>query len=267
MSEEEKKRKRLEDPRIARAFRLELKAAREKALADAEAFDGIIQVIERYGRLYEPKGHGLDHYRPDLKEIAYKSPLAKEIPLGTDNIPTWRTLHQSFESLFDLVKEGRNDAMHSGARARTLTTHTIELALILEDGLLIIEDPQFVSDFMVRNPICAELWQPVSFARQIMLTYAFSYLPIEIALGEWRLLSDAFLAQYLQSADSNNERKRRLEQPLRELDLVSLIPPEKLLDNAPLKDNLDKLNTLPCLVFRATAPTEIAGILTPFDIL
>ena len=32
-----------------------------------------------------------------------------------------------------------------------------------------------VSDFMVRNPVCASMWQPLSFIRQSMLVNSFSY--------------------------------------------------------------------------------------------
>jgi len=36
-------------PEAARDFRLQLQVARERALKDAEAFDGIIHVVERLG--------------------------------------------------------------------------------------------------------------------------------------------------------------------------------------------------------------------------
>jgi hypothetical protein len=61
-------------------------------------------------------------------------------------------------------------------------------------------DPKdfLVSDFMVRNPIQAELWQPVSFARQLLLINSFSYLPIlmeESGRKVVHLISDYSLTQ------------------------------------------------------------------------
>ena len=70
-----------------------------------------------------------------------------------------------------------NDALHQGAFARHLTIHAIDLALILEDALRSFEEPR-VSDYMVRNPLFAELWQPIGFIRQQMLANSFSFLPV-----------------------------------------------------------------------------------------
>lgn len=38
-------------------------------------------------------------------------------------------------ALYDLVEQGRNEALHQGAFARHLAEHAIELALALEDAL------------------------------------------------------------------------------------------------------------------------------------
>ena len=73
------------------------------------------------------------------------------------------------------------------------------------------EEPR-VSDYMVRNPLFAELWQPIGLIRQQMLANSFSFLPV--LQGEnWGLLSDREVAIYLR-AGSNRERKRRLATPL-----------------------------------------------------
>ena len=73
------------------------------------------------------------------------------------------------------LKDGRNDALHQGACARHLANHAVQLALVLEDALMPSEPK--VSDFMVRDAICAAHWQPISFVRQQMLANSFSYLP------------------------------------------------------------------------------------------
>lgn len=63
-----------------------------------------------------------------------------------------------------------------------------------------------VGDLMVRSPVIAEDWQPISFVRQAMLTNSFSYLPLFIE-GRWKLLSDFFIARYLQKAESKSQRR------------------------------------------------------------
>jgi hypothetical protein len=56
-----------------------------------------------------------------------------------------------------------------------LTTHAFQVALILEDALM--TDMKMVSQYMVRDVVCAQSWQPISFVRQQMLAYSYSYLP------------------------------------------------------------------------------------------
>ena len=56
---------------------------------------------------------------------------------------------------------------------------------------------QLVEDFMVKSPVILEPWQPVAYARQLMLTHSFSFLPVPIA--GWKLLSETALARYMRS--------------------------------------------------------------------
>jgi hypothetical protein len=152
----------------------QLRDARENALRDAEAFDGIIQVLERLGSLLLGEIGTLDKYRKVITNKVDGSALAKDIP------EDWRDVHIPFSRLYELVRIARNDALHQGAFARHLTIHAIELSLVLEDALMSSLDNPTVGDFMVRNPICAELWQPISYIRQQMLASSFSFLPIKV---------------------------------------------------------------------------------------
>ena len=63
-------------PEAARDFRLQLQLARENALKDAEAFDGIIHVVERLGSLGLGRLADLGAYKPKVAEVAERSPLA-----------------------------------------------------------------------------------------------------------------------------------------------------------------------------------------------
>ncbi len=247
-------------PEAARDFRLQLQQARENALKDAEAFDGILHVVERLGSFCLGSVEGLAKYQPKLEEVVERSPLATDIPAQ------WRNVHTPFSLLYGMVKDARNDALHIGASARHLTTHAIELALILEDALRMCEEGKYVSDYMIRDPVCAHLWQPVSFVRQRMLTNSFSYLPVEDAAGQWCLVSDLQVAKYLQD-HTKSERKRRLATPLGKARGIALLPARCLNDRMPIGLALADFDGKPILVFRDNAEAELVGILTAFDLL
>jgi len=261
------------DEKSARAFRLELQTARENAIKDAEAFEGIIHVIERLGSFLLGRIEALGPYRPVLKNLAVLSALASDIP------SEWRELHTPFDLLYEEVKNARNDASHVGAYARHLTTHAIELALILEDALRITENnfkeihkmEAIVSDFMIHNPVFAHLWQPISIVRQIMLTNSFSYLPVVMGDGKWRLVSDLAVATYLQGC-SNAKRKKRLATPLEdaiedENSFPRLDEAVCIHSSATIAQALSQTGGKPLLVTSKRAGSEIVGFLTPFDLL
>lgn len=257
-------------PEQAHEFRLQFQRAREDALKDAEAFEGIIHVVERLGQFLTREVRALGGYKLAVTKVAEHSALAIDVPAKRRNV------HMPFSLLYGIVKNGRNDALHIGAFARHLTTHAIELALILEDALRMIENPDmekgnFISDYMVREPVCAELWHPVSFIRQRMLTNSFSYLPVKDAAGQWCLVSDLQIARYLQGC-SNRQRNVRLaktlEEALKETELV--LPPAKYLNDAVSIDAALKMFDVDgklILVFRNTEQEKPVGILTAFDLL
>ena len=117
------------DKNAAQFFRDQLREARESAIRDAEAFDGVIFAIENLGRFLQPTAKGLGNLKHCIVDIAHRSPLsfAPEIQI--------RTVCTPFETLFDMVRDARNDAMHQGAHARHLTSHAIAMAIVLEDAL------------------------------------------------------------------------------------------------------------------------------------
>jgi CBS domain-containing protein len=249
--------------KAARDFRLQLQQARENALKDAEAFDGIIHVVERLGSFCLGRVEALGAYRLAVEKLANLSALATVVP------DKWRSVHTPFSLLYAMVKDARNDALHIGAFARHLTTHAIELALVLEDALRILEMAKHVSDYMVRDLVCAHLWQPVSLVRQQMLTNSFSYLPVQDKEGRWCLVSDLEVAKYLQS-QPNNERNRRLATTLEEAveaKKIALLQRKPLNEEMPIAEALKDFDGKPILVSRGNPETQLVGILTAFDLL
>ena len=180
-------------------FRDLLRTSRAAALADSEGFHVIIHAIELIGQnelqKTKPQGKdmrppGLHKYGPALSKLASSSPLSHDIP----NL--YQHYHTEFSVLYEELRKARNDAIHQGAYARSLTSHATEISIILEDALM--KDASCVSQFMVREVTIAKPWQPISFIRQQMLRQAFSYLPIFLE-ENWKLISELGVARYLRN--------------------------------------------------------------------
>ena len=91
---------------LRRRFCEDLALARSLAAADSEAFDRIITAVEGIGsRLSTKRGNGLGSYRDNLLSCVHESDASE------------------FGRIFDIVLEGRNYAIHTGAAARHLTTN------------------------------------------------------------------------------------------------------------------------------------------------
>lgn len=245
-------------------FRDQLRDARATALRDAEAFEEIVFVLERLGIHLTGKVENLGKYKPAVVQFAKRSPLAMEIP---DITKEW---HTSFEGLYDIVRNGRNDALHEGACARHLTACAVELAIVLEDALMY--EAARVRDFMVRSPVTASMWQAISSIRQTMLSNSFSYLPVSLADGsdtQWQLVSDLSVAQFLRSAERPSDRNKRLACKLREAvqdGSIRLIQAKKCKPDDLATDVLKISDGLPILVV-SNDLNELRGIMTPFDLL
>lgn len=236
-------------------FAHQFRDARAAALRDSEAFEEQLLVMERLG-VYVLNSHkGLAAFQRDLQEIASESPLA------FDAAHAYPALHLSFPTLYDEARIGRNDAMHQGAVARHLARHAQELALIMEDALM--SSVKTVKDFMVRNPITAELWQPLSAIRRTMLLNAFSFLPFQIG-KEWRFVSDGDLATFLRSQGA--DRKKRMLMTLGEA-LDKGLKPTKAQQcglDEPIEKLAKTMGHAPVLVF---VDNRIVGLVTAFDLL
>lgn len=251
------------DQDVAFHFRDQLRNARAAALKDTEAFEQVVFVIERIGVYLTGSLEGLGQYAESVAERANISPLAREIPA---QLPEW---HPAFSTLYSLVQHGRNDALHEGAYARHLTAHAVELALVLEDALM--ADAVSALHFMVKNPVCALWWQPISSVRRSMLENSFSFLPVLSMIADdtgWRLVSDFALARYLREAKSNNERKDRLAKQLgtvAEAGNIELVKASTCGPEDPISKVLEVSGGQPVLVIGSG--DELRGIITPFDVL
>lgn len=240
-------------------FRDVFREARTKALNNSENFEDVIFALEKPGKYLrgEKSQNGdLGTYEPFICYLAGYSCLSNSIP---SSLPEF---HTDFCTLYSLLRKARNSAMHEGVFARNITRHAIEVAIILEDALMSQE--KRVRDFMVRNPICAFGWQPLSFVRQNMLANSFSYLPV-FKNNEWKLISDLSLTKHLQEATDERERNTRLSEKLEKSTITLIDAITKDADQF-IKNVVEKWDGFPICV-TAKESNEIVRILTPFDLL
>ena len=231
-------------------------------MADAEGFQNVLFAIEKLGTAVLDRVTTMGEYEGRLRLLADKSPLAFCIP------SKFRSLFTPFDLLYTLVREARNDALHQGAYARHLTSHAIELSLILEDALT--TDSVTVSDFMVKDIVFAELWQPLAYIRQKMLANSFSYLPVRLSDSSWALVSDYHLASALHN--TNQKRAQVLGLTLEKAIEKKLITPYQ---TQPIPPDLDLCTSLakmdlclhPLLVHHSEYSSEVIGIVTSFDLM
>jgi CBS domain-containing protein len=253
------------DRSVALYFRDELRRARGAALRDAEGFGPILFTLERLGVYLTGEVKGLRAYAGALGELASKSPLAHDIP---DEHRGW---HGPFDVLYEAVITARNDALHEGAFARSLTAHAVEASLVLEDALM--HDALVARDFMVREVVCARWWQPMSAVRQLMLADAFSFLPVRLDAerhGMWHLVSDVAVARYLRDVRTPRERRERLATKLQDAvrdGNVELVRAPVCQACDPVETVLELADGLPVLVVGALDSSDLEGIVTAFDLL
>lgn len=239
--------------------------ARAKALSNSENYGDLLFALEKLGNCLrgETSAIGaLSRYKDKIIEFASKSSLAYEVPNDTPEF------HTVFSSLYDYVNDARNSVMHEGAFARHLTQHGIEISIILEDALMDEVQEKRIKDFMIRNPVTASPWQPISFIRQNMLANSFSYLPVYHE-GNWQLISDLTITKYLLGFERGEKRKRlsrKLGDAL-ELGQIELLLTKTLNAEISIRHLIENdWNGLPICVVSETSK-EFVGILTPFDLL
>ena len=105
---------------IKRYFRDQFREARAASLRDAEGFQQILFSLERLGGYLckQEKGRGLGAYKPCIESV-----------IASPGFESYTTAE--FETTYEIVRQGRNDALHQGAFARHLTANAVKLALML----------------------------------------------------------------------------------------------------------------------------------------
>ena len=252
-------------PEDRRDYRDRLRIARYAALADAEGFAEICFALEELGIHVTGKVSGLGKYSEAIG--SYVSPQMTEL---AEAHPGYLS---RFSVVFEIVRNARNDAMHSGAYARHVTQRAIELCILLEEGLMpnLNMLDSTVGDYMVKDAISITQTQPVARARQLMLTYSFSNLPVELD-GKWYLLTEIALARFLAKARSADDRFKLLgksvaeafsEEPslLRDVSTATVTVERSIRDLLQLDGKLDQM------LWLVLHNNKLVGVISPSELM
>ncbi len=126
-----------------------------------------------------------------------------------------------------------------------------------------------VGDFMVRSAVVVHPWQPVAYARQLMLMHSFSFLPVYV--DGWKLIPEMSMAKYLPR--SGDRRKAALGRSIREAIAIDDGFLE-LLDARVVAPDMDVAALLrdaevnrPTLWLVEDGHGGLAGVLSPFELM
>ena len=250
------------DKKVALHFRDEFRKARDSALKDTEGYQQILFVLERMGSYLLKKKGDLWKYQCCISKLVEQ------------NCPSFlkpsNDYHIKFDRLYEMVRNGRNDALHQGAVARIMTSHSVQLSMMIEDTLMAVAMSEKISEYMVKNPMCAHEWQPISFIRQIMLENSFSHIPFyREEQKKWHVISDLDVAKF------HHMEKNKLASTLKCCIESKKITPRKATVVSPDKPVCEVLKCTddctddkgwPVLVKRDDYQ-ELLGILTPYDLM
>lgn len=247
-------------------FRDRLRAARYAALADSEGFQEICYAVEALGMRMLGRQATLDKYLPKVRELAQNSALFANNGLS-QSFPAHFT---GFDALFETLRRARNDVMHGGSYARHAAAAAVELCIGLEEALMNSGQAKItVADYMVKTPMQVEPWQPVAYARHLMLAHSFSFLPLRLN-GTWRLLSEMAVVAYLYPK-ARNDKDLALAKPLSTAVASGLACPEvsPVSPNKPVAElfHVETDLAMPALWLVVDEQQRLVGVLSPFELM
>ena len=255
-----------QDEGTLRGFRQQLRQARAAVQAQAEAYTGILETVEKLGKYLQvcagkAPASGLGEVKVMLRKTLFNCP-------GTgEDCAKWREV----EGLCERLVQTRNVSVHEGAMSRTAGQHATTLALALEERLMVLDSMRGKVDaWMVRDPHIAQLWYTVGEIRNTLATHGYTALPMEDQDGGWRLILDMDVAEYVW-CNGKKAPHRTLKEALNGWP-GGLPPKAEMLDaTSHVKDalatNALKQGRLLLVTEQRAGETRVVGVLTAHDLL
>jgi hypothetical protein len=224
-------------------------------LADAEGADAAIFAIEHVGRFVYGDEKPLETIGGALSWWVTRR-------LGHSRVT-------QFNKKLDLLRRGRNDRMHKGFAARSLTRDAVAVVMMLEEALMFDWSKYQATDLMTPAPTTAKLWMTFGNVRDVLVENAFSQVPIFFD-GTWAVVSERTVARAALIARKRGDdlRNLRLEDSL-PWDGSTMLAKELLVvvpTVAPDALVLDLDMGSGCVLVVRQNSQELLGIVTPSDI-
>ena len=231
-----------------------LRQARGRVLKSNSDFLEIVQVIENFGR-DRWKKRKLGDINSSLAEL----------------IENQKACDSSIEvmSLLHAVREGRNEAVHTGTLGRWLARDCVRVGIMVEETLRREAGMKSVAEYMVESVVYARLWQTLRTVRRTMMENEFTHLPFENG-GQWYVVSAEALCIYRDNYQG--DKKEIWSQTLRkalEHGQCRLEAQEAVLVklNECVHQATKRIKGQGLLLVREENDSRIVGVVTPFDLL
>ncbi len=249
-------------------LRKRLQEERYKVLEDGENWLTIVQAIEAVGKaivlsqtkptaLAKKRVNGLGTLIEPLQEF-----IKKYHPTASQEEEDF----EDFKDLLEEVRQVRNAEVHTGASARAAAKIATTVGIYLEDTLMATSGAEKnVKAYIQKDVVRAYVWQNLDECRRQILIHSFSYLPIKVK-NEWKMLSDANLAEYLADQNAKELWKQRVECAMEKG--LKIEPAKEVKQTDSQKCALDKMNGKAAIVTEGEEKNkDLVGIITPFDLL
>ena len=241
-------------------FRNKLRVARDAALHDSEGFQQVLFAVEQLGRQKWQENNKLPQSLGQMK-----GNFSQFVDSSFDGKGD-----TDFATLYQMMVDGRNDAMHVGAVARSLTATCVKISIVLEEALMATVSDATIEDYMVHSPVVTYEWQRIGLIRQTMLEHSFSHLPFfRKGLCTWHLVSAHEICHYLRECRNecrNSRLAKILSEAIQEDRLTStkakVVCPEDRVECALNKTRCGE----PVLVLHP-ATNDLIGVANSFDLM
>ena len=232
----------------------ELRRARGRLLKGSSDFLEMVQVIENFGR-DRWNTHRLSQISPKLAGLIENQ---KACDSSGEVMP-----------LLDAMRDGRNEAVHTGTLGRRLARDCVRVGIMVEETLRREAGMKSVFEYMAESVVYAYLWQTLRTVRRTMMENEFTHLPFENG-GQWHVVSAEALCIYRDNCRraENEIWSQKLREAL-EQEHCRLEAPKAILveRNECIRQAAKRIKGQGMLLVKGECDSGIVGVVTPFDLL
>lgn len=232
----------------------ELRQTRGRVLKGNSDFLDIVQVIETFGR--------------DRWKKRNLSQITKKLAGLIENQKACASSGEAM-SLLHAMRDGRNEAVHTGTLGRQLARDCVRVGIMVEEALRREAGMKSVAEYMVESVVYARLWQTLRTIRRTMMENEFTHLPFENC-GQWYVVSAEALCIFRdnQEGAKNEVWSQTLREALQREYCRLAAPKAALVErNECIHQATKRIKGQGILLVQGEFDSGIVGVVTPFDLL